>query len=92
MHVFKIANLFLGTLGGISGIVAAYYWWKASDIPVVPAWGDCEPVDTEDKMRGWAMGTLEALMVSSRLNKRAAQWTAISVLLSTASCFFGGIA
>jgi hypothetical protein len=91
MHIFKVVSLFLGAFGGISGIVAACCWWKASKIPIVPAWGDFEPVDTNSKTGGWAIGTLEAFTVSSGLNKRAAQWTVISVLLSTASCFLGGL-
>lgn len=92
MRAFKMAGIFLGALGGISGLGAAFYWRRASLVPIVPAWGDFEPLETDDKAIGWALGSLEAFTASSGLNAKAANWTALSVVLSTASCFVGSLA
>jgi hypothetical protein len=86
----RIAAIYLAIAGGFSGLIAAYYWYKSSKIPVDPKW-TCEPVDTEDKALGWTGATIDAFTKSAELNKKAALWTAISVLLSALSglCHIG---
>lgn len=92
MNSLKITTILLGALGGISGLVAARYWLKSSKIPALATGGGFEPLETEDKALGWALGSIEAFTESSTLNRKAARWTAISVLLSTLSCFTGSLA
>lgn len=68
-----------------SGIIAAWLWWKASRVTVIPLWakhGGIEPVGGSDSQ--WVSGILEVLEESSRLNKKAAIWTAVSVATGSA--------
>ena len=89
MSATNIAAACLAVVGGISGVIAAHYWHKSSKISVTPMWGDFEPLETEDKAMGWTLGTADAFTEWATLNKKAARWTAISVLLSAVSGVLG---
>lgn len=91
MKVGKIISVCLAVVGGVTGIIAAHYWHESSKISVIPAHGDFEPVETEDKAMGLAVGTLDAFTKSAALNRRAARCTAISVLLSAVSGVLGNV-
>lgn len=91
MRTVKIAAIFVGALGFVAGIAAAYFWLESSKVPITPPWGDFEPLETDDKAIGWALAASETLCVSAALNKRAAQLTAISVLLNTLAGILGVI-
>jgi len=91
MNVTKILTICLAGIGGASGIIAARYWHESSKISVVPMWGDFEPLETEDKALGLTLGTLDAFTQSATLNKKAARWTAVSVLLSAISGVLGNV-
>lgn len=91
MNPRKIIAICLAVVGGITGIIAACYWHESSKVSVTPGWGYFEPLETEDKAMGWTVGTLDALTKSSVLNKKAARWTAVSVLLSAASGVLGNV-
>jgi hypothetical protein len=50
------------------GLVAAYYSYKSTRVPVEPAWaavGRMEPVDPTLSQMGWTIGTLKASMGSA---------------------------
>ncbi|HEY1903040.1 MAG TPA: hypothetical protein VGG56_11435 [Terracidiphilus sp.] len=81
----------------VVGLRAAQYWLKASKVDVVPVWPDgpqalMEPVEPEQSQRGWITATIEAVKLSSDLNKRAARWTAAAVILSAVSSVLGALA
>jgi len=81
--VILLATVSLGT-----GLVAAYYWNKASRVHVMPFWeanGSLEPMDPTRSNTEWIVAQMETTRRSGRLNAIAARWTAVSVLL-------GGIA
>lgn len=69
----------------ITGLIAAYYWYKASRIAVVPSWGITEPGGAQASQMGWIAGMLDAGKKSADLNKTAALLTAISVLFNSVS-------
>ena len=81
------------------GLWAAWYWKKASEIGIDPGWnsgmpGDtrpCQPADLEGSgtTDGWLFATMEAVRVSSDLNRKAAILTAISVALAGVSSVAG---
>ena len=89
MGIIKIGCICLNVIGGISGIVAASYWLKASKVPVEPTWGNFEPVEMEGKALSLALGSEYAFNVSSALNQKAAKWTAASILFSAIASIAG---
>lgn len=72
----------------ITGSVAAWYWYKASQVEVdfgtEPESGD--PMLT--RMR-WEGATMDAIKISSGLNKTAACWTMVTVVLGTITNLIG---
>jgi hypothetical protein len=80
----------------IVGLLAAHYWLKASKVSVVPVWpdgayGPVEPGETDASQDGWIAGAIEAIKLSSELNKKAARLTAIAVVLGTISSVFSAL-
>ena len=82
MRAFAII---LASAGFVVGLLAARYWFLASKVDAMPAWGDREPVDQSQAQAGWIVGLLEASSESARLNRRAAALTAVAVVLTTGS-------
>jgi hypothetical protein len=74
----------------ISGIIAAWYWYKATRVRFEPEF-DQLPIDAPEMDVAWKL--IRAIMISvtkaGRLNRRAALWTAVSVVLGGASALFG---
>jgi hypothetical protein len=75
-----IAVLSLG-----AGLIADWYWYKASRVQVVPFWqndtGVMEPLDVGQGNTAWIMAQLQTTQKSGRLNGIAALWTAVAVIL-----------
>ena len=92
----KFASVALALLGLGCGGAAAWFWFCASKVAVIPIWarGDFpfEPVIAEQSQRGWISGLLQASTESARLNKIAAIWTGGSILLSATSTVFSVLA
>ncbi len=91
MNLTKVITVCFAVAGGVAGIIAAHYWQESSKISIIPAWGNSEPLETQDQGMGWIVGTLDAFTKSATLNKRAARWTAASVLLSAVSGVLGNV-
>jgi len=86
----KALAIGLAILAGITGVVAAIYWYRSSKVPTVPVWprgafGPMEPVESEASQSGWIAGMLQAGTRAAELNAKAALWTAGSVLLAAAA-------
>jgi hypothetical protein len=85
MHLTSVG---LAIVAGLVGIKAALCWHKAATISIEPGVGihsgDIHTQDIE-----WLGATMENIHLSSSLNRRAAIWTAIAVLLSTLSTVIG---
>ncbi|HEY5364097.1 MAG TPA: hypothetical protein VIJ49_07850 [Aestuariivirga sp.] len=81
----KAVNLLFEFTSICAGLFAAYLWYKASKVEVIPAWAKdngFEPVDEDRKHSDWIGGILEATNTSGKLNKTAALWTAGSLILN----------
>jgi len=88
MKAMRLASICLALIAGVVGIVAAHFWLESAKIPIDPP-GDFEPLEQADKAMFWTVGAMEAFTKSATLNKRAARWTAASVLLSTVAGILG---
>jgi hypothetical protein len=99
MHCFSIAA---GVTALVTGLIAAYWWYQSAQIVPVPAWAvprtgeagvfsGVEPGDSQESDSGWLAALLVAAKDSAGLNKRAALWTASSVLAGAIANFAGNI-
>ncbi|MEO9169068.1 MAG: hypothetical protein ABI230_11750 [Aestuariivirga sp.] len=78
----KALSIILSLFAFLTGSLAAYFWYKASKVPVVPVYEQLggsgfEPIG--GSQMDWIVGLLQATHESARLNKIAAIFTAVSV-------------
>lgn len=91
----KYASIVFAALALGTGLVAAWRWFESSRVQIDPGWGPpgsgrgFEPVSESGKAIGWTTATLDAFRKVSDLNRKAALWTAATVLLSTLSAVTG---
>ena len=79
----KLLKILVLSISSGTGAVAAYYWYKSSQVAVVPSWGANEPGDALSSQAGLLAGMLEAGNKIAYLNKKAARLTAISIFFNT---------
>ncbi len=75
-----------GTL--LTGILAVYYWWKASKVMAMPMYkenGEFVPLSIDTNQSEWLYALFLGINKSGALNKTAAIWTGISVSLGSLS-------
>jgi hypothetical protein len=74
---------------------AAWYWYYASKVAMAPTWARgehvFEPVIRELAFGGEIAGLAQGASESTRLNKIAALWTGLSVLLNALSGVIGSL-
>lgn len=70
----------------ISGMVASFFWYKSTKIQIDPGPG-VSSGDSYLNHMSWTVGTMKAFSETSRLNKTASLWTALTVFLSAVSAF-----
>jgi len=75
----------------VTGLIAAVYWYKASVVKVVPKADGRFGGGIATPPAPWVRGALDALEESSRLNRTASIWTAVSVLFNALSNVAGQI-
>jgi hypothetical protein len=89
----KCATTVACAVGGLGfGLAAAWYWGKSTQIPVDPLNGDPNaimPVLPELEQLAWLAAQVRANREIGRLNRIAAQLTALAIVLSTASTLLG---
>jgi hypothetical protein len=78
-----------------AGLVAAYFWYRASTVEIIPTYAKpggsgFEPVENKDAH--WIVGQLEATKESGRLNKIAAILTALATFFGFVSIAIGMLA
>lgn len=58
-----LVSLVMALEGLLFGIAAAYFWWRAGRVSIVPTWGTNEPRDSAMSQAGWIAGLLVASAV-----------------------------
>jgi len=86
----KTVSLVFAFAALVTGLVAAWYWYLSSIVPVEPAWR-VEPGDAEASQAGWIAAALKAMASAADLNKKAARWTAASAVCAAASSVCGAL-
>jgi len=84
----KAASGFFAGAALFTGLIAAWYWYLSSIVPVDPPWR-VEPGDAELSQSGWITVALKAMASAAELNKKAARWTAASAVCAAASSICG---
>lgn len=85
----KIGSFALALAALITGLLAAWKWYKASGVEIIPVWQQMGVIERPGgDPEGWVVGIMQAAQESSSLNQTAALWTAVSVALSGLSAVF----
>jgi hypothetical protein len=99
--MLKIFSFIFSVTGFVFGLCAAYFWWKASEYSVSPAWKLELPSDVPSKsandvvhnnIMGWVTGVMSAFKKSGELNRRAAVWTAVTIGVTALASLLSTIA
>ena len=66
----------LAILAGITGVIAACYWYRSSQVPIDPMWPDgplglVEPGETEASQDGWIVGMMQSNTHAAEHNAKA---------------------
>lgn len=85
----KGIGLVLALCALVTGLTAAWYWYKASVVPNVPKVDRRFGGGMSEAGTPWLAGTVDAIKEASDFNAKAALWTAASVVLSALSSFVG---
>jgi drug/metabolite transporter superfamily protein YnfA len=91
MNTLTLSSFVIAILGSLAGFYAAYLWWKASRTSIQPTW-TVEPGEAQLAQQGWVVGIMNNVQQSAELNKRAAFWTGVGVLLGAASVIVNTLA
>jgi hypothetical protein len=71
-----------------TGLIAAWYWFGSTRVNIDPATSEHDGGRTFHFMK-WVESVMGASKSASELNRKAALWTAISVLAGGLSAVFG---
>jgi hypothetical protein len=88
----RLAAFILAALSLITGLVAAWYWYKSSLVRVEPRIDHRTGGAMPGPVRRWLGGTIASVENSAALNKKASLWTAATVILGTLGNFLSLIA
>ena len=84
--------LAFATLG--AGLRGAWYWYRSSQVVVVPYWAETsqtEPADKALSQMGWMNALIKASGEAAYFNRWAAIWTAGAVVLGSATTVAGAL-
>ncbi len=86
-----ILGLFLAVAALISGLIAAYYWFRSAEVRLKKLGNFAEPVNEAvlDSFTQWIFEIADNIKDAAALNKRAAIWTAVSVVLGAIASVIG---
>jgi len=88
----RLVAFVLAALSLVTGLVAAWYWYKSSIVSVEPRIDRGPRGGMPGVVRAWLGGTIASVESSAALNKKASVWTAATVVLGTLGNFLGLIA
>src|SRR5262249_52732945 len=71
----------------VTGLIAAWYWHRSTKVPLKTTQPDAKSFEMAGF--GLAAGAYQAYQAVAALNKKAALWTAASVVLSAISALIG---
>lgn len=83
----KYAAIALAISAFAAGLVAAWYWYRSTQVPTKNAKPNARGFDTA--AFGLAWGIFEASNAIAAFNKKAAAWTAVATLLSAMASVLG---
>ena len=81
MLIWQAAPVALGLSTSLASARAAYLWWRASKIDVDPEGGELSGVH-QMRQDAWLFSLMKAHSESSKLNSRAARWSAFAAILA----------
>jgi len=88
MSCTRTYGVAIAVLAFVTGMIAAWYWYRASSVPTDPGWyrdDRAEPAIHSLTQDAWITAMLQSASESARLNGIAARWTALTVVLTVIS-------
>lgn len=86
--MLSILSTVFGGGAAIAALVSAWFWWRSSQVHVVPSYaeaGQIEPVDPIQSQISWVVGIIAAGQEAARRNRTAAIWAAVAAFLTAVS-------
>ena len=81
----KAIEIVFALLAFVSGMLAAWFWLRASRVRTDPGWGEnglVEPGIHSVAHDTWIVAIMQSVAESGRLNAIAARWTALTAILT----------
>lgn len=91
----KTVEIALALLAFVCGMLAAWYWLRASRVPTDPGWGKNglgQPGIHSMAQDAWIMAIMQSAAESGRLNAIAARWTALTAVLTALAALIAVVA
>jgi hypothetical protein len=101
MKSLNVFSILFAVSGMVTGLRSAWFWMKASHVEPDPVWKGRAPEDawtwgetgeTEAVQDRLIFAMIDANTKSSELNKVAAKWTAITIVLGSLSAMLAALA
>lgn len=81
---------FLSAMAALaSGLVAAWYWYKSTTAKIDPGIRKMDDGRDAFRVMAWVESVMNTAATASDFNRKAALWTAASVLLAAISAILG---
>jgi hypothetical protein len=91
----KAIEIVFALLAFVSGMLAAWFWLRASRVRTDPGWsknGLIEPGIHSMTQDAWIVAIMQSAAESGRLNAIAARWTALTAILTALTTLVAFIA
>lgn len=88
-------EILLALLGFVSGMLAAWYWLRASRVRTDPGWGEhglVEPGIHSMAQDVWIVAIMQSVAESGRLNAIVARWTALTAIVTALAALIAFLA
>ena len=89
LSLTQVLSATFGLASAVTAGVAAYFWWRSSNVPMPDALHGFSPIGGATHVNTRPL--VEAAAETGRLNKIAASWSAIAAICAGFSTFAGFI-
>ena len=92
--LLKVAAIGFAFAAFAAGLRSAWVWYCASRVQIVPMFLENDQIQTVDPYSEnveWVIALLKTAQKAGRLNREAAAWTAVTIVLTTLSTLIAAV-